>query len=126
MGVTYDTGALIAGDRGERRLWALHAGLLAEGIVPTVPAAVLAQAWRGGPPQANLARLLAPCAIDELTAVDARRAGALLAASGTDDVVDASVVEGALRRGDAVVSTDPDDLRHLATAAGRSLVVERP
>ena len=24
MGVTYDTGALIAADRGERRMWARH------------------------------------------------------------------------------------------------------
>ena len=34
-GVTYDTGALVAADRNDRRMWALHAGFLAEEIAPT-------------------------------------------------------------------------------------------
>ncbi len=42
-GVTYDTGALIARDRNDRALWALHAGLLAEEVVVTVPSAVVAR-----------------------------------------------------------------------------------
>jgi hypothetical protein len=48
MGVTYDTGALIAADRGERRMWARHRALLTLREVPTVPAPVVAQSWRGG------------------------------------------------------------------------------
>lgn len=126
MGVTYDAGALIAAERGERRMWALHAGFLAESVVPVVPAAVLAQVWRGGPGQANLARALAPCTIHPFDAPAARRTGALLAAAGTADVIDAAVVEGALRRGDAVVSSDPVDLEAIAIAAGRRLVVAVP
>ena len=47
-GVTYDTGALVAAERNDRAMWALHAGFLAEEVVPTVPAPVLAEAWRGG------------------------------------------------------------------------------
>ncbi len=47
-GVTYDTGALIAADRNDRRMWALHAGFLALEVSPTVPTPVLAEAWRGG------------------------------------------------------------------------------
>jgi len=47
MGVTYDTGALVAADRGERRMWARHHGLLTLRVVPVVPTAVVAQAWRG-------------------------------------------------------------------------------
>jgi hypothetical protein len=58
MGVTYDTGALVAADRGERRIWARHRALLAARSVPTVPAPVVAQAWRGGSRQALLAQLL--------------------------------------------------------------------
>ena len=38
MGITYDTGALIAADRAERRIWARHRALLALREVPTVPA----------------------------------------------------------------------------------------
>ncbi len=45
MGFTYDTGALIAADRDERRLWARHRALLTRREVPVVPAPV--QAWRG-------------------------------------------------------------------------------
>jgi hypothetical protein len=46
-GVTYDTGALIAADRNDRRMWALHAGFLALEVSPTIPTPVLAEAWRG-------------------------------------------------------------------------------
>ena len=59
-GVTYDTGALIAAERNDRRMWALHAGLLAEEVVPVVPVPVLAEAWRGGARQASLVRLRLP------------------------------------------------------------------
>ena len=64
MGITYDTGALIAADRAERRIWARHRALLAQREVPTVPAPVVAQAWRGGGRQALLARLLAGCDVE--------------------------------------------------------------
>src|SRR5687767_10305525 len=63
MGVTYDTGALIAAERNDRAMWALHTGFLAEEVVPVVPAPVLAEAWRGGPRQASLVRLLALCVV---------------------------------------------------------------
>jgi hypothetical protein len=46
-GVTYDTGALIAGERNDRRMWALHLGFMAEEVVPVVPAPVVAEAWLG-------------------------------------------------------------------------------
>ncbi|HEY7145810.1 MAG TPA: hypothetical protein VH637_16335 [Streptosporangiaceae bacterium] len=37
MGVTYDTGALIAADRGERRMWARHRALLLRARCPSFP-----------------------------------------------------------------------------------------
>jgi hypothetical protein len=126
MGVTYDTGALVAADRGERRMWARHRALLALRVVPVAPAAVVAQAWRGGGRQARLAQLLRGCDVEHLDAARARQIGELLARSGTADIIDGSVVEGALRRRDLVVSSDHDDIAALATAAGRHLEVERP
>ena len=61
MGVTYDTGALIAADRAEHRIWARHRALLERREVPTVPAPVLARSWRGtsraGPPRAAAGRM---------------------------------------------------------------------
>ena len=76
MGITYDTGALIAADRAERRMWARHRALLALREVPTVPAPVVAQSWRGGR-QALLARLLAGCDVEALDDGQARSVGSL-------------------------------------------------
>lgn len=48
--------------------------------------------------------------IEPLTLEQARRVGALAAATGVADVVDLTVAEGALRRGDIVWTSDPDDI----------------
>jgi hypothetical protein len=122
-GVTYDAGALIAAERDSQSVWRLHRRLLERGLYPTLPTVVLGQAWRGGP-QARLSRLLRGCYIDPLTERQARRAGAALAASGGSDLIDAAVVVAALSRADLVVTSDPEDLRRIAAALGRDLVVE--
>ena len=44
---------------------------------------------------------------------DATTVGRLLVTSGTADLVDAHVVLCARRAGQAIVTSDPDDLRHL-------------
>jgi hypothetical protein len=123
-GVTYDTGALIAAERNDRRMWALHAGLLAEEVVPVVPAPVLAEAWRGGSRQAGVSRLLAMCVVEPMSEVQARAVGELSAKARHDDVVDVTVIEGAVRRGDAVVTSDPAHLRQIASAARRRVKIE--
>jgi hypothetical protein len=120
-GVTYDTGALLAGERNDRKMWQLHAGLIAEEIVPEVPAPVLAQAWRGGARQASLARLLRLCDVEPMSEELAKRVGALVSESGHDDIVDVAVVEGAIRRGDSVVTSDARHIRKIAQAAGSTL-----
>ena len=117
MSLTYDAGALIAAERSNRQVWALHRRSLERGQVPTVPSGVLGQGWRGGP-QAQMSRLLAGCAIEDLTEVRARAAGAACAAAGTSDVIDASVVIGAAARGDMVVTGDIGDLERLRDATG--------
>jgi hypothetical protein len=126
VGVTYDAGALVAGERGERRMWARHRALLAARAVPTVPAPVLGQTWRGGPRQAQLARLVAGCDVEPLDDDAARRTGQVLGRAGTSDIVDAFVVEGALRRHDVVITSDPDDIGQIADAIGRRLELDRP
>jgi hypothetical protein len=126
MGVTYDSGALIAADKGERRTWARHRALLVRRVVPTVPAPVVAQSWRGSSRQVLLARLLAGCDVEALDHGRARAAGALAARAAASDIVDACVVEGALRRGDLVVSSDEDDLRPIADAAGARIEIDHP
>jgi len=124
-GVTYDTGALIAGERNDRRMWALHMGFIAEEVVPVVPAPVVAEAWRGGARQASLSRLLAGCHVEPMTAEQARRVGVLVGTAGHEDIVDVAVVEGALRRGDDVILTsDQSHIHKIVSSTGRSVRVE--
>lgn len=125
QGVTYDTGALIAADRNDRRMWALHAGLLAEEVAPTVPTPVLAEAWRGGGRQANLARFLHLCVTEDLSVKQAKAVGVLASKADHDDIVDVTVVEGALRRRDAVVTSNHTHIRKVADAARARLTIER-
>lgn len=125
-GVTYDSGALIAAERGERRMWARHRALLLRRVVPVVPAPVVAQCWRGTPRQAQLARLLAGCEVESLDDVRARAIGILAGRARTTDIVDTSVVEGALRRENLIVSSDEGDLNSIAAAASRRLDIDRP
>ena len=123
-GYLYDTGALIAAERGERLMWAVHRRILDQGIRPTVPSTVLAQAWRGGP-QPQLSRLLAGCDVRELTEPHARTIGRVLGETGSSDIVNASVVVMAQRSAQEVLTSDPDDLGPIATALGRPRVVIR-
>jgi len=99
---------------------AIHADALRDGVLPTVPAGALAQVWRGGP-QPGLSRVLKGCRVEPLTEVQARAVGRLAADSGHDDAVDLSVVEGAVRRTDVVVTTDPHDIERIAACVGVSL-----
>src|SRR5487761_1722893 len=124
-GVTYDTGALIAGDRNDRRMWALHVGFIAEEGAPLVPAPVVAEAWRGGSRQASLARMLAGCGIEEMTADQARRVGELAGRADHEDVVDVAVVEGATRRHDDIIPTSNEShIRKIIKATGKRMRIE--
>lgn len=121
-GLTYDTGALIAAERDERMLWSLHRAALGRGMAPTVPVGVLAEAWRGGP-QHQVSRLLKGCRVESMDEVQARAVGALIGQSGLVDIVDVAVVEGAGRRGDAVVTSNRGHIEQVADAAGESFAI---
>jgi hypothetical protein len=75
----------------------------------TLPAAVLAEWWRG----AHHA-LLEIGTLEPLAPQLALQAGKLLAQTGKSNAVDATVVVSAAQRGDIVVTGDPEDLRELA------------
>jgi hypothetical protein len=105
-------------------MWALHAGYLAEEVIPAVPAPVLAQAWRGDSRQASLSRLLRMCDTEPMSEELARNVGVLAGKSGHDAIVDVSVVEGAVRRGDAVVTSNMTRIRMVADAADARLRIE--
>ncbi|CAN5743666.1 hypothetical protein BH24ACT3_BH24ACT3_01420 [soil metagenome] len=121
-GLTYDAGALVAAEGSDRSLWALHRRALDRAIRPTVPAGVLGQAWRGGP-QAELSRLLKGCRVEDLDEVRSRAAGQACARSKTSDVIDATVVVGAIARGDLVVTSDAKDMKRIASALNARLEI---
>jgi hypothetical protein len=79
--------------------------------------------WRGGSRQASLARFLALCAIEPLTEQQAKAVGALAGRADHDDTVDVTVVEGAARRRDAIV-TNHTDISQIAHAARARLRIE--
>jgi len=67
--------------------------------------------------------VLALCRVDRLDLSTAKEVGRLLAASGTNDVIDAEVVLGAIRRGDEVSGSAPEDGRRIANATGTPVQV---
>ncbi len=116
--MTLDSGALIAVERGDRPTVRFIEAMLRRGRHVTVPAPVLTEVWRGSPQQHHVSRLLAGCSIEPLDERLARAAGELLGRTGTDDPVDAIVAQSAARRGDVVLTSDPDDLQRLADDLG--------
>jgi predicted nucleic acid-binding protein len=114
-GLTLDSGALIAFERGDRRLIALLVRARERGDSVAIPAGVIGQVWRDGRKQARLARLLASPVVDIDVLDDhrARAAGQLCGVARTSDVIDASVALCARERQHVVVTSDPADLRKL-------------
>ncbi len=118
-GVTLDAGGLIALDRNDRRVVVLLARSAELGARVTVPATALAQAIQQPARQARLAKLVRQPTTDivPLDGPDATSVGVLLAASRTTDIVDAHVVICARRARQAIVTSDPGDLRRLDPTA---------
>lgn len=114
-GATLDAGALIAFERGKRRMVALVARALERGDILAIPAGVVAQVWRDASRQVRLVRLLGSYVVEVVPLDDrtARGVGQLCGATGTADVVDGSLVLCARERGHAVVTADVRDLRRI-------------
>jgi hypothetical protein len=120
--VVYDAGALVAAERNDRRLWADHRVRLEAGVVPVVPAPVVAQVSRS-PRQAQLRRLLRGCEVPVLDEATAHAVGRLLGRSGTNDIVDATVVTLAIGKQAQIITSDRADVSQLVDAAGARLVI---
>lgn len=70
-------------------------------------------------------RLLAMCDTEPMSEEQARQVGVLAGKAAHDDIVDVTVVEGAIRRRDAVVTSNEDLIRRVADAARVRLRIER-
>ncbi len=112
--VVYDAGPLIAAERNDRRFWAEHRIRLELGIVPWVPAPVVAQVSRS-PKQTQLRRVLRGCEVVALDEAEAHHVGALLGKSGTTDIADAALVSLAVARAADIVTRDRTDVQHLVS-----------
>ena len=73
--------------------------------------------------QARLRQFLHGCDIEPFAAAEAHQVGALLARSGTADIVDAHVILRAAANDLTVLTSDVDDIEWLADAAGISITV---
>ena len=121
-GFVYDAGALVAAERNDRRFWIDHRVRLEAGMVPLVPAPVVAQVSRS-PRQVQLRRLLRGCEVLALDEPTAHAVGQLLGRSGTADIVDATIVTVAIAEQAEIVTGDRNDISRLAAAAGVRLVI---
>ncbi len=118
-----DAGALVAVDRGDRSMIARLAVAQGRGMDLRSNAMVVAQVWRDRQGrQASLARLLRAVDVRPVVHQDGRRAGVLLCLAGTADAIDATVVLLAVP-GDRILTSDPDDLTRLVSAAMNRAVV---
>jgi predicted nucleic acid-binding protein len=113
LGLTFDTGALIALERRRQRMADVFRRATQRGLTITVPASVVAEWWRGQ--RGRLVHdILASVDVEKLTEEVARAAGEALAATGRSNSVDAVVVASAATRGDIVYTSDLEDLERLA------------
>lgn len=113
----FDSGALIALERGDRRVAALLATAVKSGAEAVTSAACVAQVWRNPARQARLARALAGFVERDLDRAQARDCGVLLACSETSDIADAAVSLLA-DDGDTIITSDPRDIERLLDAMG--------
>ena len=115
MNLILDAGALIAVDRNDLEVAGLIKLARRVGATLITSAPVVGQAWREGSRQALLARSLATIEVLPVDEQAARRAGELLAATGTADIVDA-LLAMLVAPGDQLLTSDPGDLSTLLDA----------
>jgi len=115
-GLTLDTGALIALERGNRFVAALLQRAIAAKADIVLPTTVIAQAMRDPARQVALNLLIRASAtsIADLYRPTAVAVGRILAVSRTSDITDAHVALTATTRNHTIVTSDPEDLAALA------------
>jgi len=111
LGLTFDTGALIALERRTQRVWEIYRTAMQDAVTITVPAAVVIEWWRGRTDVRE--RILGGVRVEPLHTTLAQIAGEALAAVRATSPVDAVVMASAASRGDIVYTSDVTDLEKL-------------
>ncbi len=118
-----DAGALIAIDRDDRAIAARLRVASRNGLELRTNAMVVSQVWRDTRGrQAKLAKLLHAVDVRAIGQAAGRDAGELIGKAGTCDPIDATVILLA-DHGDRILTSDPDDLQHLAATAGTKAII---
>jgi PIN domain len=110
-GITADTGFLVGLERLKPRSRALLQASKEKRQRIVVPAAVLAEWWRGGPRHAQILKL--GFNVEPMSERLAKAAGEALAEVPGATAIDAIVMASAASRGDVVHTSDFDDLSRL-------------
>jgi hypothetical protein len=124
MALVLDAGGLIAVDRFDRAVGAMLRVAQQEKLPVRTSAAVVAQVWRNGSLQANLARVLAGVDAASLDGATGRSVGEILALSNTADVVD-GYLGLVVRSGDSVLTSDVGDIKKILAARKVGATVRR-
>lgn len=111
VGLTFDTGALIALERRTQRMWEIYRTAMHEAIPITVPTAVVVEWWRGRTDVRE--RILNGLRVEPLSVALAQTAGEALVAIKSASAIDAVVMASAAMRGDVVYTSDMVDLERL-------------
>jgi hypothetical protein len=111
-GTAVVAGALIAIDRRDRSIGTVLRVAQQEHVGVRSSAGAVAQVWRDGARQANLARVLSGVDVAALDFAAAKRLGPLLGATNTSDAIDGHVAQ-LVEAGDVLLTSDPHDMRRL-------------
>lgn len=122
MSIVLDAGALIAIDRRDRAVGAMLRVAQQKKLAIRSSAGVVAQVWRDGSRQVNLARVLFGVDVASLDLSAAKRIGPLLGTTGTSDVIDGHVAQ-LVESGDRLLTSDPQDMRRLLGGRARHATV---
>ncbi len=109
----FDAGVFIKAEspNDARRVNAIMQALKAQGVVPITNVGALAQVWRDPARQVGVTMLARSCEIRELG--NPQEIGRRCAASGTSDVIDASLAVLSTTTGQDILTTDPSDMEQL-------------
>jgi predicted nucleic acid-binding protein len=112
--LTFDTGALIALERGDKRMRTIVKTARISGAVLIVPAPVVIEWWRGTRRHRHLqSSILEAVHVEPTTAELAKLAGEAIEATRGATPIDALVMASAAQREDLVYTSDFDDLDRL-------------
>src|ERR1700722_14737063 len=124
MALVLDAAGLFAVDRLDRKVGAILRVAQQENMPVRTSATVVAQVWRSGSRQANLARVLTGIDVAALDMQTGRSVGEVLARSRTADG-GGGHLGFIFRSGDTVLTNDTIDVKKILRARGVSATLRR-